>query len=67
MFREFEKGTEKKTPGGSFFINLCLLSLKKYKTILERTAQPLRSRVLFMIIDLDLKNRKAIETTSFRN
>jgi len=38
MFREFEKTTEKKTPGGSFFVNLCLSSPKKYKTMLERTA-----------------------------
>jgi len=49
MFREFEKTAEKKTPGGSFFVNLCLSSPKKYKTMLERTARPLRSRSTFHI------------------
>ena len=40
MFREFEKTAEKKTPGGHFFVKLCLSSPKKYKTMLERTARP---------------------------
>ena len=38
MSREFEKTVEKKTPGVSFFVKLCLASPKKYKTMLERTA-----------------------------
>ena len=47
IFREFEKTAEKKTPGGSFFVNLCLPNPKKYKTMLERTARPLRTRSTF--------------------
>jgi len=46
-FREFEKTAEKETHGVSFFIKLCLSSPKKYKTMLERTAWPLRSRSNF--------------------
>ena len=41
LFRESEKTAEKKTPGGSFFVKLCLSSPKKYKTMLERTARPI--------------------------
>ena len=40
LFRESEKSAEKKTPGGSFFIKLCLSIPKKYKTMLERTTRP---------------------------
>jgi len=47
MFREFEKTAEKKTPGGSFFVKLCLSGPKKYKTIPERTARPMWSRSTF--------------------
>ena len=47
MFREFEKVAEKETPGGRFFVQLCLSSPKKYKTMLERTARSLRSRSSF--------------------
>ena len=47
LFRESEKTAEKETPGGSFFVKLCLSSPKKYKTMLERTARPLRSRSTF--------------------
>jgi len=49
MFREFEKTAEKKTPGGSFFVKLCLSSPKKYKTMLERTARSLQLRSTFHV------------------
>jgi len=49
MFREFEKTAEKKTPGGSFFVKLCLASPKKYKIMLERTARSLRPRSTFHV------------------
>ena len=47
LFRESEKNAEKETPGGSFFVQLCLSSPKKYKTMLERTARPLQPRSTF--------------------
>ena len=46
-FRESEKTAEKETPGGSFFVQLCLSSPKKYKTVLERTARLLQPRSTF--------------------
>ena len=55
MFREFEKTTEKKTPGVSFFVKLCLSSPKKYKTMLERTPDHYDRGVLFMCTDVNLK------------
>ena len=47
LFRESEKTAEKKTPGGSFFVQLCLSSPKKYKIMLERTARLVWSRSNF--------------------
>ena len=47
LFREFEKTAEKETPGGCFFVKLCLPSPKKYKMMLERTARSLQPRSTF--------------------
>lgn len=55
MFRESEKTTEKETPGGSFFVKLCLSSPKKYKIMLERTARSTWPRITFHVSDIVLK------------